>query len=281
MLGYDKKLFILPFDHRASFIKGLLGEKTELTFDEKEYIKEQKQIIYEGFKKALENGVEKEEAAILVDEDFGKQILEDARTNGIQIVVSVEKSGTKEFDFNYSDFSNHLKAYEGSIAKVLLHIDSFKEEEKAKEQVEKLKRLNDWCKENNYKLLIEPLSSSKENQLEDELFIIQTLNKNGIEPDIWKVQGFYKREDYEKLSEEVTKEGKESVGLVILGGGEEKEKVEEMIRAGIGVNRIIGFAIGRTVFWEPIISLKNAEITREEAILKIAKNYLHFYNIFK
>ena len=78
-LGYSKLLFILPFDHRSTFEKGMFGIENEdlLTPDVIDKMKEEKQIIYEGFKKAVEEKIEKEFAAILVDEQFGDKILKE------------------------------------------------------------------------------------------------------------------------------------------------------------------------------------------------------------
>ena len=58
-----------------------------------------KKIIYDGFKEAVENGVNKEMAAILVDEQYGSEILDDAKSNGYVHACPCEKSGQKEFDF--------------------------------------------------------------------------------------------------------------------------------------------------------------------------------------
>jgi len=283
MLGYDKKLFILPFDHRTSFIKGLLGEKAELSNEDIKYLKEEKEIIYEGFKKGIDLGIPKDEAAILVDEEFGKEILENAVINSIAILVSVEKSGEKEFIFEFSDFENHLNAFSPTFAKVLLHTESFKEIESKNRQIEKLKKVNEFCRKNSIKFLIEPLTyrQAADELLTEQILIIEELNNSGIEPDVWKLEGSEQKENYEKIVNVARKEGRDRVGIVILGGGEDKEKVEKIIEAGSKVNGVIGFAIGRTIFWQPLISLKQKQITADEAIEEIAKNYLYFYKVFE
>jgi myo-inositol catabolism protein IolC len=282
MLGYDKKLFILPFDHRSSFIKGLLGDKTELSDEDIDFLKAEKEIIYEGFKEGIALGVPKDEAAILIDEEYGKEILEDAKRNLITTLVSVEKSGEKEFVFEFSDFDNHLRKFSPRFAKVLLHAESFKENERKIRQIEKLRLVNKFCKENNLKFLIEPLVHHLEEVdfIREQISIIEELNSNGIEPDVWKLEGSEQSENYEEIVKTARRDGREGVGIVILGGGEDKEKVERVIKAGSTVNGVIGFAIGRTIFWDSLISLKNQDVTRDQAIDQIAENYLHFYKIF-
>ncbi|GCE24461.1 DUF2090 domain-containing protein [Dictyobacter kobayashii] len=118
VMGYTKPLYILPFDHRASYIKGLFGWKEPLNAEQVAVVAESKQVIYEGFKKAH---VSKDVAGILVDEQYGISILRDAVQHGTITAVSVEKSGQDEFDFAYGDdFVQHIEAINPTFAKVLV-----------------------------------------------------------------------------------------------------------------------------------------------------------------
>ena len=100
-LGYSKLLFILPFDHRSTFEKGMFGIENEdlLTPDVIDKMKEEKQIIYEGFKKAVEEKIEKEFAAILVDEQFGDKILKDAIREAYVTLLTTKKNQQNKFFF--------------------------------------------------------------------------------------------------------------------------------------------------------------------------------------
>ena len=80
--GYQKPLYILPFDHRGSFETGMFGWKGALTPDQTAQIAAAKQVIYDGFLQAIANGAPKQKAAILVDEQFGAAILRDAAEKG-------------------------------------------------------------------------------------------------------------------------------------------------------------------------------------------------------
>ena len=80
-VGYDRPLYILPFDHRASFEKGLFDFATPLTAEQTATVAASKQVIYDGLKLALTKDVPREAAGILVDEQYGAAILrERART---------------------------------------------------------------------------------------------------------------------------------------------------------------------------------------------------------
>ena len=64
-LGYNHPLYILPFDHRGSFETKLFGWHGDLTPEQTAEIAAAKQVIYEGFKAAVAEGVPKEKAGIL------------------------------------------------------------------------------------------------------------------------------------------------------------------------------------------------------------------------
>ena len=121
-LGYRKDLFVLPFDHRSSFERGLLGiSGRQADPQEVEQLSGYKRVIYEGLLEALESGIPKESSAILVDQKYGAQILADAREQGIITCAPVEKSGQNEFDFEYgADFRQHIEEAAPTFTKALV-----------------------------------------------------------------------------------------------------------------------------------------------------------------
>ncbi len=119
--GYEQPLFIQPFDHRESFQTKLFGWKDGLTAQQMAEVIAAKLVIYDGFQAALAGGVPKEHAGILVEEQFGAAILCDATRRGYITACPVEKSGQKEFDFEYGDdFARHIEAFNPTFSKVLV-----------------------------------------------------------------------------------------------------------------------------------------------------------------
>src|SRR5262249_16816550 len=117
-LGYEKPLYILPFDHRHSFQTKLFGWTGDLNADQTAQVAAAKQVIYDGFKAAIRLGMPQEKAGILTDEQFGAAILLDARAHGFTTACSVEKSGRAEFDFEYGeDFASHIEKFGPTFAK--------------------------------------------------------------------------------------------------------------------------------------------------------------------
>jgi myo-inositol catabolism protein IolC len=114
-------VFVLPFDLRGCFQSGLFGWMGTLSPEQTAQIAAAKEVIYDGFKAAVAAGVTKERAGILVDEQFGAAILQDATKHGYITAVPAEKSGQDEFDFEYDDeFARHIEAFNPTFCKVLV-----------------------------------------------------------------------------------------------------------------------------------------------------------------
>jgi myo-inositol catabolism protein IolC len=271
-LGYQKNLFILPFDHRSSFTKLFGFVNPNLSPEEKKIISHAKEIIYAAFKEAIEQGIPKEQAAILVDEEYGDKVIRDAINNNLNVILTTEKSGQDEFAFEYADqFAQHIEKYKPSFVKALIRY-------KQGMDFTKLKILSDYCHKTGYKFLLEILTENKtENEAIAALKEFQSVN---VEPDIWKLEGMETEKEYQDIVFQAQIGNRLNVKVVILGRGENQETVEKWIKIGAKIKGIVGFAVGRTIFWQPLSQYKNGEIGQEKAIEIICNNFLHFYRIF-
>lgn len=299
IIGYDKPLYILPFDHRATFATELFNVSSvrDLGPLQRHLIKEFKMLIYKGFKKALENGIPTDFAAVLCDEEFGEEVLIDARQSGFLTILTTEKSGESIFKFQYPDsFEDHIEKIHPNFTKVLIKYNPIDNKENKDSQKKNLKILSDYSHDKSFKFLLEVLVIPTNDQLlsaggNREEFdnkqrasltieVISDLQEFGIEPDVWKLEGFENKEDYRSVIEAIKKNGREKVNLVILGRGAREEKVEEWLKIGSQVPGVIGFAVGRTVFWLAIERFYKQEIGKAEVIETIANNFFHFYKVF-
>lgn len=296
-LGYNKNLFILPFDHRSSFAKLFGFTNAQLNPEEKKIITSAKEIIFMAFEKAISVGVSKEEAAILIDEEYGDKIIRDAISKNYNVILTTEKSGQKEFTFEYGDeFEKHIEKYAPHFVKALIHYNPNDDPLSKMRQQQKLEILSNYCHQNSYKFLLEVLISPTELQLKNVSSNIQRydveirpnltakaigeLQNSHVEPDIWKIEGMESQDSYKIVILQAQKEYRKNVGIVILGRAENQEKVDRWIKVGRKIKGIIGFAVGRTVFWEPLTQYKNGNINKDTAIENISNNFLHFHNIF-
>jgi myo-inositol catabolism protein IolC len=298
-IGFDKPLYIQPFDHRGSFQTKMFGWEGKLTTDQTAEVAGAKQIIYDGFKVALASGVPKEKAGILVDEQFGAAILRDAVQNGYITACPAEKSGQDEFDFDYGEeFAKHIEAFQPTFCKVLVRYNPEGDQALNQRQAARLKRLSDYLHSESHRLfMFELLVPAEKGQLDrvkgdkkaydleirPGLMIqaIEQLQDAGVEADVWKIEGLDRREDCERLVAAAQQSGREKVGCIILGRGEDDQKVHEWLTTAASVTGFIGFAVGRTVFWEPLIHWREKKTSREAAVAEIARRYAGFVDVFE
>ncbi len=122
-----------------------------------------------------------------------------------------------------------------------------------------------------------------DHELRPQLMVeaIRELQDAGVEADIWKIEGLDRREDCKKIVEVARRNGRDHVGCIILGRGENEEQVREWLRIAAGVDGFIGFAVGRTDFWDPLVGWRAGKFTREEAVAQIAGHYREFVGIFE
>ena len=298
-LGYDQPLYILPFDHRGSFQTKLFGWTGTLTEDQTAQIAASKQVIYDGFKAAIRDEVPHFRAGILVDEQFGAAILRDARAHSFTTACPAEKSGQTEFAFEYGeDFAAHIEAFHPSFCKVLVRYNPEGDQALNARQAAQLKRLSDYLHGKStsrfmFELIVPPErdqlarlngeQKAYDLELRPRLMIgaIEQLQDAGVEPDIWKIEGLDRRKDCESLVAAARRKGREEVGCIILGRGEDDRKVREWLVTASGVPGFIGFAVGRTSFWDALVDWRAKKITREDAVNKIAHRYRDWVSTFE
>jgi myo-inositol catabolism protein IolC len=297
-LGYNKPLYILPFDHRGSFQTGMFGWKGALSPEQTAQIATAKQVIYDGLKAAIAAGVAKERASILVDEQFGAAILQDAAKNGYVTAVPVEKSGQDEFDFEYGEgFAQHIEAFNPTFCKVLVRYNPEGDKSMNARQAGRLRRLSDYLHRTDRKYMFELLVPATPDQLQQVggdrkrydlerrpalmVSAIKDLQAAGVEPDIWKIEGLDRREDCVQMAQTARRDGRGEVGCIVLGRGEDEAHVHTWLTTAAGVPGFIGFAVGRTTFWDPLIAWREQKSSREAAVAEIARRYRQWVDVFK
>lgn len=296
-LGYDRPLYILAFDHRGSFLK-LAGIKGEVTPQAAERVRDAKRVIYDGFLKALEEGAPREAAGILVDEQFGEEIARDARRRGLVFAMPVERSGQDEFDFEYGEaFGEHIEAFDPTFAKVLVRYNPEGDRELNLRQTDRLRHLSRWLRDRGRRFLFELLVPATARQLEAVggdvarydreirprlmLQAIRELQQAGVEPDVWKIEGLDRREDCDATSRQVRSDGRNRVACVVLGRGADEAAVVRWLQAGAGVPGYIGFAIGRTIWWDGVKGYLEGQLSREQAAEAVKVHYLHMIDVYR
>jgi myo-inositol catabolism protein IolC len=297
--GYDKPLYVLPFDHRGSFETKMFGWHEPLSEAQTKEIATAKRVIYDGFKSGVAAGVPKEKAGILVDEQFGAAILRDASSEGFITACPAEKSGQDEFDFQYGDdFAAHIESFQPTFCKVLVRYNPEGDQALNQRQSEKLRRLSDYLHGKGlsrfmFELLVPPEQAQLDRlkgdkkaydlELRPKLMVraIEGLQDGGVEPDLWKVEGLDSREDCEKIVAAARRGDRAKVSCIILGRGEDDMRVHEWLETAAAVPGFVGFAVGRTDFWQPLVDWRSGKLTREGAVAEVGRRYREFAAIFE
>jgi myo-inositol catabolism protein IolC len=297
-LGYTEPLYVLAFDHRGSFQKKMLGIAGDPTPEEGARIADAKRVIFEGFDQAIADGAPTEAAGLLVDEQFGADIARRAKSEGRVFAMPVEKSGQDEFDFQYGEeFGDHILSFDPSFTKVLVRYNPDGDHEMNVRQAARLKRLSDWLHERGRKFLFELLVPAEPLQLESVaddadrydkevrpgLMVrsIQELQDAGVEPDVWKIEGIDAREDCQRIATAARRDGRDAVSCVVLGRGADEAAVVHWLQQGAGVPGYIGFAIGRTIWWDALKAHLDGETDRATAAKAISENYRRMIDVYR
>jgi myo-inositol catabolism protein IolC len=298
ILGYDQKLYVLAFDHRGSFQKKFFGIQGEPDAEQTAIIADAKHLIFEGMLQAVGSGADPSVTGVLVDEQFGSTVPQEAHEKGLKLAMPAERSGQNMFDFQYGDdFGEHILKFDPDFTKVLVRYNPEGDAGENTVQLEKLKRLSDWLKQHDRKFLFELLVPAEDAQLQSvdgdtdrydaelrpQLMrrAIAEIQDFGIEVDIWKIEGVDERSDCEMLAEQARSGGREGVVCVVLGRGADDDKVDEWLQAAAPVDGFVGFAIGRSIWWDPLKAYVDGKIERSAGAAKIAENFMRFVKIYE
>ncbi len=296
-LGYNHPLYLLPFDHRHSYVSGMFQFDVPLTPSQRRVVIESKHVIYDGFRCALGGELTPDTAGVLVDEEFGAAILRDANRRGYVTALSTEHSGSAEFEFEYgSAFAAHIEAFHPTFAKALVRYNPEGDAALNARQTARLKELSNYCRTAGQRFMFELLVPATQAQMERcgaaqdtydrsmrpalVLQAIRALQDAGVEPDIWKIEGLDRREDCERVVALARRDGRDDVGCIVLGRHADDEKVVNWLRTAASVPGFIGFAVGRTTFWDAVRDHVKKRTTRSEAATRIALRYRRWARAF-
>lgn len=269
-----KPLFILPFDHRS----GLTHELFDAAYPPNPAIGKKivalKNLIFDGFLAAYPSLQKYGECGILVDEEFGSKILDRAKAMGITHAVSTETSGGSSFGFIHGKgFGRALLKRDPTYAKALMNY-TVGEAETNNAKMKKIRELSDFCRDEGVPFMFEPLVHGGKSPLTMTTTMMKDMHKHGIYPTLWKLEMQRTAKDWKKL-DTIAK-----APMILLGHGESMDVVDGWVETAAKSGVVDGFAIGRTIFFEPIKKFHDKKIDKKKAVELIAKNYTHFVKLW-
>jgi myo-inositol catabolism protein IolC len=297
-LGYDQPLFLLAFDHRRPHLERLFGIDGDPTPAETATIVDAKSVIFAGFAQAIADGAPPGAAGILVDEQFGAAAARTARANGWITAVPAEFSGLPHFELEYGhDFAAHIEDLDPTFTKILVRYNPEGDTDDNLRSIVELQRLSHWLRTYGRRLLLELIvvptpgqlaaveedSSRYVTELRPALMrrAMADLQAANIEADVWKLEGIDHRDDCVMVAEQACAGGRDRVRCVVLGQGADAERVDHWLRTAADVPGYVGFAIGRTLWWDPLTGYLAGMQSRAEAASQIAQSYRHAIDVYQ
>ncbi len=240
----------------------------------------------------------KQQAGILVDEQFGANILRDATKHGYITACPTEKSGQDEFDFEYGEeFGRHIETFRPTFCKVLVRYNPEGDPAMNRRQSDRLKRLSDYlhpvARAGSCSSCLCPLRAAARAVGREKEGVRSRVAARAHDTGHPRAArrghrarcledrgpGSVRRLCTRRRRRAARRPGR--VGCIILGRGEDDSKVREWLKTAAGVDGFIGFAVGRTSFWEPLSEWKDGRIARDAAVSEIARRYQAWVGIFE
>ncbi|HWE31165.1 MAG TPA: DUF2090 domain-containing protein, partial [Polyangia bacterium] len=260
-------------------------------------ISDTKEVIFEAFLEAIARGVPRRRAGVLVDEQLGAEVARKAKAGGFLLAMPVERSGQAELQFEFGDeFGRHIEAFDPDFGKVLVRYNAAGDRALNRRQTERLAQLSEWLRERGRKFLFELLVPASPSQLEacggqtgydrelrPSLVVeaIDELQKGGVEPDIWKIEGLESPADCARaVAQARSGNGREEVSCIVLGRGASVERVLHWLAVAAPVRGFVGFAVGRTLWEEALRQYVAGTRSRAETRAAIAERYLQLVHAY-
>ncbi len=280
-------------DHRASFGKslfGVVGDRPDQ--DQRAAMEAAKRLIYAGLAHArgqLPGG----RAGVLVDERYGQAVIDAAHSDGVILAVPVEHSGRDWFELEWGqDWLEHVASSRPDFAKVLVRDNPAFPAEQRAQQLRALREVSDALDSVGVPLLYELLVPATDEQRaaagpETDAYdrevrpglVRQVISDNqaaGVEPAIWKVEGLETTEAARAVVNQIRAGGRNDVRAIVLGRDAPAARLDHWLAVAAPVDGFVGFAIGRSIWEDPIADLSSGKADEDETTGQIAERYLDF-----
>jgi myo-inositol catabolism protein IolC len=226
---------------------------------------------------------------LLVDEEYGGDAIATVRAGNenVQVIIPAEQSGKPEFIFEHGDdFGAHIEASGADIVKALVRYNPSGDAERNARSRTGLLRLADWLDEHDLpfmlELLVPPTPEQASEQFDNEVRpgltrdAIGELSRAGLSPAFWKVEGQPSTAEFASLAAATAGNGR----CLVLGRGEDAEAVGRWVAMAAAAPGFSGFAVGRTIWAEPLGEWLTGTRSRADAVAAISASYLHFIGIY-
>ncbi len=292
----NSDLLILAMDHRDSLLRDLYGIDSVPTSEQIARISAHKGLIFDGLLQAIEGGVDASRVGVLVDERYGAAVAVRAKDARIDLVMPIERSGEPLFMLEYGTFGDgewlrHVEQFAPEQVKVLVR-DNPQGSFNRMLQFDRLITVSNALRTSGRTFIIELLVPATAAQLESvesdalrydsevravlTVQVIEEMQAEGIEPDIWKIEGLETAEDARSVVASAQGGGRSAVNCIVLGRDASRERVDHWLSVASAVDGFRGFAIGRSIWEKPLADHLAGTASEQELVRRVAESYTHF-----
>jgi myo-inositol catabolism protein IolC len=288
-------LYLLAMDHRESLAATVYKIKGDPNPAEAKQIAAGKELVYQGLLMALREGASLSSAAVLVDERYGEQVARQAKAAGITLAMPIEKSGQEWFTLEYGALGEgiwmeHVEAFDPRYVKILVRDNPTFDVRARRSQMDDLAVVSQVLTDAGRDLLLELLvpptpaqsSATYDEDLRPELTVrvIGEMQAAGVEPAIWKIEGLNASPDAARVLATARQGGRNNVQCIVLGRDAPPEDLDHWLRAAAPAG-FLGFAIGRSIWQEPLEAFLAGDIGEQEVVAEVANNYVHYVGVYE
>jgi 5-dehydro-2-deoxygluconokinase len=280
MLNPDR-VYMLAADHRWQWEEWCDAHAVSRT-----RIPEVKRLAYDGFLHARERSADvRQFGALLIDQQYAGAVLADADAGRVTVGTPAEKAGAFPLEWSTDPFSAALT---GAFVKVLVRYRADDDAAIVQAQRQKLDALQAWCRGAGKPLVVEILVARRDEPEEEfestgrptmlAAFIADAYGR-GLTPQFWKIEGTLSPAGARTIDEAIA--AVPACRQIILGKAADLATIDRWFAAAAGSRTAVGFAIGRSVFWEPSVAFLTGAKRAEEAAAAIASNYLQLVDAWQ
>lgn len=284
-----KPLHILAVDQRGWLIEALYGAGAEVTEERRNVLGQIKLMVAEGAAVAAGDGAPGE-LGVLVDELYGAPAARFVRESGLTLAMPVEKANqpvlTPEFG---ADWVAHVDAFAPDLPKLLIWHNVQAERAALDRQLRQLAEIGGRLNAAGRPVMLEILAVPTDEQLarhggdrgrfdrellpELTLAAIDEVRATGVTVDVWKLEGMPDGPTFRAVRDRA------GGRCLVLGRNAPGEQVDQWLRDAAAAD-FAGFAIGRSVWWQPVRAWTDGVMARDAAVRAIAANYGHCCRVF-
>lgn len=263
-------LQVLAFDHRTQFEDSCKQHNQPTS-----RITEFKSLVFEGFKKVATERPDLP-LALLVDPQYGADILQDSAYASYSVGAPIEQAGSYPVEWLCGEeLHEHLLSRPSEwFIKVLWHYHTDLPAAEKERQLIQLKRLEEICQLLDRRLMLELILPAHLSQDGNAMAAaIDEVYEAQITPFWWKIMALDTKMEWQQVTDALDRHDSEA-GIIVLGKNAPLETFPAWFKTLRSTPHTCGFAIGRSIFWKPWESFISGSMAPDEIPSIIEKNYV-------